>query len=182
MIFSPAALAAAAAILPPLSPTIGHFLGIRSKDYRTYEVTLSVSNSLGLVRSFLTALISLTSKPYAHRVYLRAVNAAALPMQAALAAAGTKECSLCCNSPAFAIEYASNAPGIHWAPLRTKPDKHGVPLVYHAANHSVTLTLVIEPPWKPAAVRHAWQDAPQCMLFGQPGGMPVPPFNITSAG
>ena len=84
---------------------------------------------------------------------------------------GTKECSLCCDTPGFAVEYSSNAAGVHWQPLGTVPDKHGTPLVFNAANSTVTLTMVVEPPFKPAAVRHAWQDAPQCMLFGQPGGI-----------
>lgn len=148
MIFTPQELAAAGPNLPPVSATIGHFISVRSKDYRTYEVTLSVANAENL---------------------------------SALQTRGTKECSLCCNSPGFAVEYASNAPGVHWQPLGTTPDKHGVPLLYNAANSTVVLTMVIEPPFKPAAVRYAWQDAPQCMLFGEPGGMPVPPFNISFA-
>ena len=148
MIFSPQDLAAAAPKLPPISPTIGHFVSMRPKDYRTYEVTLSVASADNL---------------------------------SALETKGTKECSLCCDPPGFAIEYASSAPGVHWQALATKPGRHGVPVVYNAANSTVTLTMVVEPPFKPAALRYAWQDAPQCMLFGEPGEMPVPPFNISLA-
>eukprot|EP01043_Picozoa_sp_COSAG02_P057434 COSAG02_NODE_6972_length_3256_cov_1.597403_4_plen_410_part_00 len=146
MIFSSQDLAAAGPKLPPNSPMIGQFTTMRSKDYRTYEVTLSVVNADNL---------------------------------SALETKGTKECSLCCDSPGFAVEYASNAPGLHWQALPTKPGRHGVPVVYNEANSTVTLTMVIEPPYKPAALRYAWQDAPQCMLFGEPGGVPVPPFNIS---
>ena len=68
-----------------------------------------------------------------------------------------------------------------WAPLGTVRDKHGVPLTFNHANQTITLTMVVEPPFKPTAVRHAWQDAPQCMIFAEPGSMPVPPFNVTFA-
>ena len=57
----------------------GHFLSMRAKDYRTYEVTLSVENAVGLTD---------------------------------LAIGGTKECTLCCNTPGFAVEYTSDAPGV----------------------------------------------------------------------
>ena len=61
------------------------------------------------------------------------------------------------------------------------------PVVFDAIKHELTLTVVVEPPWKPLAFRHAWQDAPQCMLFGSssrgallPGGaVPLPPFNVS---
>jgi hypothetical protein len=146
MVFSATELAAAAPTLPPLSPTVGHFLSMRSKDYRTYEVVLSIDHAENVT---------------------------------SLATHGTKECSLCCNAPGFAVEYSSNAPGVHWAALGTVPDKHGVPLSFNPLNKTVTLTLVVEPPFQPVAVRYAWQDAPQCMLFTRPGNMPVPPFNIS---
>ena len=45
------------------------------------------------------------------------------------------------------------------------PDKHGVPLVFDAARKQLNITVVVEPPFKPLRFRHAWADAPQCMLF-----------------
>lgn len=67
-------------------------------------------------------------------------------------------------------------------------DKHGDPLAYDPVAKELTLTVVIEPPWKPLRLRHAWADAPQCMLFASSssnsssgGGLAVPfaPFNFT---
>lgn len=74
---------------------------------------------------------------------------------------GTRECTLCCNTPAFAVEYESNAPGEHWMPLGTVADKHGKPLVYDPVKQVLTFTVVVEPPFAPARLRHGWADAPQ---------------------
>eukprot|EP00035_Acanthoeca_spectabilis_P015490 m.309843 g.309843 ORF g.309843 m.309843 type:complete len:361 (+) comp16371_c1_seq22:6089-7171(+) len=59
------------------------------------------------------------------------------------------------------------------------PDKHGTPLTYNASGQELTLTMVIEPPFKPAAIRYGWVDAPQCVLYAAPGGMPLSPFNVS---
>ena len=96
-----------------------------------------------------------------------------------LSIGGTKECQLCCDAPAFALEFASNAPGEHWQAVGTKPDKHGVPVTYNATTRELVVLVVVEPPWLPSKLRHSWQDAPQCVLFGRPSGMPVPPFNMS---
>jgi hypothetical protein len=50
--------------------------------------------------------------------------------------------------------------------------------IIHLYLSQLVVTLVIEPPFKPAALRYAWEDFPQCALFNA-FGLPVAPFNIT---
>jgi len=76
-IFSPSALAAAAARLPPLSPSVGKLLSIKLVHYRTHDITLQLE-------------FAGTQDPHFTSI---GVN-------------GTKESSLCCNSLAVGVEFA----------------------------------------------------------------------------
>eukprot|EP00037_Helgoeca_nana_P004339 m.44880 g.44880 ORF g.44880 m.44880 type:complete len:549 (+) comp15079_c0_seq2:30-1676(+) len=149
LIFNSTQLAPVENTIPPLSPSIGDFVGMAAKDYRTYEVVFSADN----------------------------VD----PRLPSIGVGGTRECSLCCNPPSFAIEYTSDAPGEHWQALGTTPDKHGVPFTYNPRTGQMTFIVVVQPPWRPSKFRHAWSDAPQCILFasGEAGAMPFAPFNVT---
>lgn len=120
--------------------------------------------------------VAMKDKDYRTYVVSLSVQAAA---DVSIEIGGSKECTLCCETPSFAVEYTTTAPGEHWLPLGTVPDKHGTPLVYDTATKQLQLTMVVEPPWKPSGLRHSWRDAPQCLLFGAPSGMPMPPFNIS---
>ena len=82
------------------------------------------------------------------------------------------------------MSYASTAPGEHWQGIGTKPGKHGTPVVFDAEAQTLVVTFVIEPPFKPAALRYAWADFPQCALFtraADDSGTPLPlsPFNFS---
>ena len=55
-------------------------------------------------------------------------------------------------------------------------DKHGTTGV---VNGTLQLIAVVEPPFAPVAVRYAWVDFPECVLFSPSHNQPVPPFNFT---
>lgn len=138
---------------------------------------LSASGRLPALTPRVTGVVSTAKTDY--RDYTVVLSVADADGVDDIAIGGTKECTLCCNTPGFALEYQSTAPGLHWQALGTKPGKHGVPLVYNATARQLTLRLTIEPPFDPAGLRHAWLDAPQCMLFAEPGHRPLAPFNIS---
>lgn len=120
LIFNSTQLASVENTIPPLSPSIGDFVGMAAKDYRTYEVVFSAEN----------------------------VD----PRLPSIGVGGTRECSLCCNPPSFAIEYTSDAPGEHWQALGTTPDKHGVPFTYNPRTRQMTFIVVVQPPWRYVAI------------------------------